>query len=113
MFEIINQLIGVKKILETHGVFTIPCCCLKVREDREFPEGAGSQREPNFGATCQGERATAAIHLVIVWTFRSTESTGDLDGVQKAGCVCVCFFTWLNKEFTFVWFYPLVLDKAI
>jgi hypothetical protein len=28
---------------------------------------------------------------VIVWTFRSTESTGDLDGVQKAGCVCVFF----------------------
>jgi hypothetical protein len=29
---------------------------------------------------------------VIVWTFRSTESTGDLDGVQKAGCVCVFFY---------------------
>ena len=25
---------------------------LKVREDREFPEAAGSQREPSLGATC-------------------------------------------------------------
>lgn len=61
MFEIINQLIGLENLnqkpMDPRGFSHPPTvCCLKVREDREFPEGTGSQREPNFGATCQGER---------------------------------------------------------